>query len=648
MKKTEFTTWLFISFLLLPVYGISQNLSSVDLPAKQTRPFTGSGPVAQFEFEGNINSVTGTSVKGIIDGKVSFVKGLDGQALSLRNNGPLVFLTLDSKNLQFDRRKDFSVQCWIKTTMDSDKPFVILSQKEFIDNSFASQKKSGWLLYSSGGTWAWNMGSGTRRITHENENGMHMPLNDGKWHQLTMTYNSAQSVIRLFYDGDNKALYNVSDSVGFNFTSTSPVVVGWKGIDIKSQTEILPGIERGAEKLQELVNEFNRLGLNKVEPGQFESLIVDPRGLFDQKVNEMKVLKGADSSKFLESMKLVDFGLVTKLRAELMKNPYTVYQVRDFMEVAPLLKTYSLVGGKVTIQQSAAKAFTESEKLYQPNFDMDNLAIWDRVLSPEEVLNSYCKYFKPVVPDIGQKLTSITAGAWNIHHGGKHFTVENDGWDSRMRIAEMLKKENADVIMMQETYSSGDFIAAELGYYFATTVDWDYLNQGANISVLSRYPIKELYVPKNAPFMNVAVKIAISKTQDMYVMSNWYGMRQFPAVFDFHKSRFQESDTIPTLFAGDFNAVPHTDGGNSPASLKLLDAGFTDAFRNLYPDVQKYPGGTSRSGRRIDQLYYKGTGLKNISTKVISTWPTGFPSDHFLIISTFDLNYSSVGKKESR
>jgi len=648
MKKIRLATGFIITCFLLPLVGNTQNLSFIDSQSKQTQPFFGSGPLANFEFNGNINNTTGISVKGILDGKVSFVKGLDGQALSLISNDPLVFLTLESKNLPFDKRKDFSVQCWIKTTMDSDKPFVIISQKEFIDNSLASQKRSGWLLYSSCGTWAWNMGSGTRRITYERENGKHMPLNDGKWHQLTMTYNSARSEIRLFYDGDNKALYNVSDSVGFNFTSTSPVTVGWKGTTINSQTEILPGIERGAEKLQELVNEFNRLGLNKVEPGQFESLIVDPRGLFDQKVNEMKVRKGADSSRFLESMKLVDFGSVKKIEAELMKNPYTVHQSLKFMEVAPLLKIYSLVDGKVTILPSAAKAFTESEKLYKPDFDMDNLAIWDRVLSPEEVLNSYSKYFKPVAPELGQKLTSITAASWNIYHGGKHYTIENDGWDSRIAIAEMLKKEHADVIMMQETYSSGDFIAAELGYYLATTVDWDNLNQGANISVLSRYPIKEIYVPKGSPFMNVAVKIAISKTQDMYVMSNWYGMRQFPEVFDFHKSRFQESDIIPTFFAGDFNSVPHTDGGNSPASRKLLDAGFSDAFRNLYPDVQKYPGYSHQNGRRIDQLYYKGKGLKNISTKVISTWPTGFPSDHFLIISTFDLNYSSVGKKESR
>ncbi len=263
--------------------------------------------------------------------------------------------------------------------------------------------------------------------------------------------------------------------------------------------------------------------------------------------------------------------------------------------------------------------------------------------TPEEVLADYSDHFIPTAADLEEELTSLTAGCWNIWHGGKHYTVDENGWDSRETIAEILRRENADVVMMQETYSSGDFIAAELGYYFATTVDWDYLNQGSNISVLSRYPIKDLYVQNGSPFMNVGVKVAISKTQDMYVMSNWYGIQQFPAVFEFHESRFSESDVVPTLFAGDFNAVPHTDGGDSPASLTMLNAGFTDAFRSLYPDLDAFPGHTHRGGVRIDQLYHKGAGLLNTSTRIVSTWPTGFPSDHYLILSTFDLDYSTPG-----
>jgi exonuclease III len=587
----------------------------------------------RFGFNGNVVSNAGTPIEGIISGEVAYDKGLDGKALVINSGDTRGYVSVGNDGLQLGSGRDFSVQFWINTTMDTGKPFVILSQKEFPDNSLASQKNPGWVIYSYGGTWAWNMGSGTRRITHEMENGVHMPLNDGKWHQITMTYNAENTEVRLYYDGNCKALYNVSDSVGFDFTNPASLVIGWDGTEKEYADGISPEIQRGAELLQALVDEFNSFGLKPIEPEHLESVVVEPKWLFDLKVSETKRLT--------EKIKTADLSLVMKLRADLMRNPYTIHQVRDFMKVARLLKIYSLVDSKITVDQEAAKAYTEDEKLYQPEFMMDNLIISDQVLSPEEVLKSYSRFLKPEIVKPEQSKSVITTAVWNIHHGGKHKTVEKDGWDSRMRIAEMLRKENADVVMMQETYSSGDFIAAELGYYFASTVDWDYLNQGANISVLSRYPIKELLVPHHSPFMNVGVKIAVSQTQDMYVMSNWYGMAQFPMVFDFHSTRFMESDTIPVLFGGDFNAIPHTDGGNSPASVKMLENGFTDAYRSLYPDAKEHPGYTYESGVRIDQLYYKGTGLKNLSTKIVSTWPEGFPSDHYLIMSTFELDYST-------
>jgi exonuclease III len=309
------------------------------------------------------------------------------------------------------------------------------------------------------------------------------------------------------------------------------------------------------------------------------------------------------------------------------------------METAPLMRIYSLVDGRVTVNPGAAEEYAGGERLHRPDFEVDDLAVWDRVLSPQEILAAYSEYFDPPTSGQLESLSSLRAAAWNIWHGGKHFTIQEHGWDSRVAVAQMLEQEEVDIIMMQETYSSGDFIAAELGYYFATTVDRDYLNQGSNISVLSRFPIREIYVEEASPFMNVGVRVSLSRTQDLYAMSNWYGMSQFPAVFDFHQDRFSESDSIPTLFAGDFNAVPHTDGGESPASQALVKAGFVDAFRDLHPDVEKHPGASHRSGRRIDQLYYKGASLNNTSTRVISTRPGGFPSDHYLILATFDLNY---------
>ena len=114
---------------------------------------------------------------------------------------------------------------------------------------------------------------------------------------------------------------------------------------------------------------------------------------------------------------------------------------------------------------------------------------------------------------VPEKRSRLTVASWNIHHGGIHETIEEDGWDSRLAIAELIRQEDIDIVMMQETYSAGDFIAAELGYYFATTADWDTLNQGSNLSILSRYPIKDIDVPPTSPFMNVAAKITLSETK---------------------------------------------------------------------------------------------------------------------------------------
>ncbi len=647
-RKTLTVALLFSGgFHLLAVKSFHLYASSLVVPqmgaTKQSaEPQSESDPVVQFEFDGTVSSATGTSPLEIVGGSVSFERGLDGLALSLGDDDQSGFLTFDSQELPFDGSRDFSVQFWLRTVTDDDRRFVLLSQKEFVDNSLASQKRPGWVFYFSGGTWAWNLGSGERRITYERDNGKYMPLNDGRWHQLTMTYSSAQSTIRLFYDGDNKVTYNVRDSDGFDFRNPNPMVVGWDGAAAGPQPAVLPLVETGAVQLQALVDAFNGLGLDEIDSDEFVHLVVDPRRLFDQKVTERIQRLGADSLEFREAMDSVDWEPIEQLEDALMSNPYTVHQVLYFMAVAPLMKIYALEDGKVTVNRSAAGGFGEAERLYAPEFDMDNLAIWDRALSPQEVLEAYSEHFVPAVAKLGRELTSITAGCWNIWHGGKHFSIDEHGWDSRVAIAEILRREGADVVMMQETYSSGDFIAAELGFYFATTVDWDYLNQGSNISVLSRYPIKEIYVQDESPFMNLAAKVAISETQDMYVMSNWYGMRQFPAVFEFHQTRFLESDSIPVLFAGDFNAVPHTDNGDSPASLALLNTGFTDAFRSLHPDVAVYPGHTHRSGNRIDQFYYKGAGLTNTSTRIVSTWPAGFPSDHYLIVSTFDLDYATA------
>ncbi len=579
------------------------------------------GPVLHFGFDNDLKSANAQ----FIGQEYTFVNGIDGPSLSLDSNKGFAHLKLEGVPL--DGSNDFSLQCWVRTT--SKTPEVLLSQKDFDNKGITAQQHKGWALYTSGGTFAWSLGSGDARITYERDNGEIMAINDGEWHQITIAYSRELSEFRLYYDGQNRAVYHID----FDFSNKLPLIMGTPRNDFDYDQGYLPEIVEGRGQLQAFVNAFNNMGLEPLKSGEFIDFISNTEKIFEQKLERSKGARGKYGKE--------DLSRALALREKLLSNPYTVYQVKELTLLKPISKIYALKEGKVVINDSVAKSFTAGEKLYPADFAMDELSIWNRAISAEEVMESYGKYRKGTPYDLAGNLKDLTVGVWNIWHGGIHWSLKEDGWDSRLRIVEMIKRKHIDVVLMQETYSSGDFIAAELGYYFGTTSDLDYRYQGSNISVLSRYPIKEIKVLGQTGFNNVAVRLAIGKTQEIWAMSNWYGMGQFPAVFDFHRSRFANSGEIPVIFGGDFNAVPHTDGGDSPASKKMLEEGFTDAFRSVYPDVEKYPGPTHRSGSRIDQLYYKGKGLKNSFTEVVSSWPTGFPSDHFLIVSKFKLDYGS-------
>ena len=64
--------------------------------------------------------------------------------MQVGSNGASSFVTIDGAELGLNTDKDFSVQFWIRTTIDSRKKMVVLSQKVFLDNSLASQKQKGW------------------------------------------------------------------------------------------------------------------------------------------------------------------------------------------------------------------------------------------------------------------------------------------------------------------------------------------------------------------------------------------------------------------------------------------------------------------------------------------------------------------------
>mgnify|MGYP000539545095 FL=1 len=369
----------------------------------------------------------------------TLISGLERKALRIEPGQVPVRPTVDSS--VFTPDSDFALQCWVRTTVDSSARFVVLSQKDMPDMGLASQKRAGWMLGVSDGTWMWNIGSGNRRLTYFRDNGEFMPINDGRWHQFVMSHNSSTGLMRLFYDGRNVATYNLRDTNGFDFTSGAELTIGWQDAAEAPRPDVLPAITDGADQLQALVDAFNALGLPAVDPDELIELVVGSERLFARKRDALDPAQDAD---LLQALDDTDFTAIEGLTHRLMRNPYTVHQVMDYMKVAPMRHLYELVDGEVVIQHEAALRYTARERLDPPAFDIDELSVWDRALTAQDVRDLYASYALPTEPPLDEELAALTACAWNIHHGGIHETVDEDGWDSRRAIVDLIQRDRGD------------------------------------------------------------------------------------------------------------------------------------------------------------------------------------------------------------
>ena len=90
--------------------------------------------------------------------------------------------------------------------------------------------------------------------------------------------------------------------------------------------------------------------------------------------------------------------------------------------------------------------------------------------------------------------------------------------------------------LMQETYSAGDFIAAELGLRLRYNRRLGLPQPG--LEHLGAQPLPNRRAARTrggGAFMNVAARDCCSaRRRIMWVMSNWYGMDRFPEVAEFH------------------------------------------------------------------------------------------------------------------
>lgn len=286
-----------------------------------------------------------------------------------------------------------------------------------------------------------------------------------------------------------------------------------------------------------------------------------------------------------------------------------------------------------------------------------------------------------------KKEQNLTVLSWNVWHGGHSKAYPEKGCEGTIGI---LKKSQADVILMVETYGAAPMIADSLGYQYNLI--------SSNLCIFSRYPIVKKYAfPDEIDTFNFGgVEIDMDGTP-VRLFDTWIhylpDMRLVPTdkseeeilawddagtrdeeirrILEVLKPMRAESDSIPIIMGGDFNDHSHLDwteatkdlynhGGavvNWTVSKEMEGAGFKDSFREIHPDPVKNIGvtwltdadslETPNRQDRIDFIYYQGKTIQAVESQCydnILGQPFSFKgedffyaSDHGFVLTTFKI-----------
>lgn len=299
---------------------------------------------------------------------------------------------------------------------------------------------------------------------------------------------------------------------------------------------------------------------------------------------------------------------------------------------------------------------------------IDELSLWSRVLSPDQVAALFAQYRKPVKTMPRRLPDSLTVMTWNLWGGG----MREGRFVGPRRIADMIAESGADLVAIQEGFASGPLIADMLDFY--------YYQRSEGLAVLSRYPLGQTYdvyrprhagavtielprqqqvvfcplylsyLPNLAPYImsgNASADSVLLREQETRGAEMRYISWELQALLD-------RNDRVPVILAGDFNSGSHLDWTAAnrskrydlvlpyPATQTLERAGFSDAYREVFPDPLKTPGFTW-SPRfkevlhdRVNFIFYHGNTVSPTSARVVDQHPLGFPSDHAAVVVVFD------------
>ena len=267
---------------------------------------------------------------------------------------------------------------------------------------------------------------------------------------------------------------------------------------------------------------------------------------------------------------------------------------------------------------------------------------------------------------------------WNIWHGGR----EDGERIGPQRVVDVIRQSKADIVAMQETYGSGEWISQQLGFHFHP--------RGTNVSIHSRYPVLEdisvfekfkcvgalLELPEERKIAFYSIWLPYNKEIWVEGTRNVNDLDSMKYACDASREDLEKmwgliqqrlSDAkyagIPVVIAGDFNSMSHLDYIKPfrnqfdgvvldwPTSHILSDAGFRDTWREIHPEVDRRKDRTwtprfpKQQQDRIDFIYYRGARLEVRDAVVIDEHVQKFPSDHAALVTEFTWTEATPAQK---
>jgi endonuclease/exonuclease/phosphatase family metal-dependent hydrolase len=276
-----------------------------------------------------------------------------------------------------------------------------------------------------------------------------------------------------------------------------------------------------------------------------------------------------------------------------------------------------------------------------------------------------------------QETVEISVMTFNIENGGTQVNFN--------KVVEAIQKAKADVVGIQEAWGNTAALAHALG--------WEYYDQRQHI--ISRYPllkpasVKDLYTfvevrpgkmvaignmhLPDEPYGPELIRHGATKAE---VIANENKVRLPTALPFIEKLESLAHRGIPVFLTGDFNSPSHLDGKAAygvewPVTKILSDKGFSDAYRESYPDEKAYGGITWPAARpkidasvdhfnpsgddipnRVDFIFTAGPSqvtssqlVCEDSDKACDVTVSPWPSDHRSVVARFSVQPAPLPSK---